>query len=39
MDERAMGELAQLIQDAIRGKNVKEAVHELRGRFTEMKYV
>ena len=39
MDERAMGELAQLIHDAVRGKDVKEAVHELRGRFTEMKYV
>lgn len=39
MDERAMGELAQLIQDAIRGKHVKEAVHDLRSRFTEMKYV
>jgi glycine hydroxymethyltransferase len=39
MDERAMGELAQLIHDAIRGKNVKEQVHGLRGRFLEMKYV
>jgi glycine hydroxymethyltransferase len=39
MDERAMGELAQLIHDAVRGKDVKEAVHELRGRFIEMKYV
>ncbi len=39
MDERAMGELAQLIHDAIRGKNVKEQVHSLRGRFLEMKYV
>jgi glycine hydroxymethyltransferase len=39
MDERAMGELAQLLHDAIRGKNVKEQVHALRGRFIEMKYV
>jgi glycine hydroxymethyltransferase len=39
MDERAMGELAQLLHDAIHGKNVKEQVHALRGRFTEMKYV
>src|SRR5436190_5838998 len=38
MDERAMGELAQLIHDAVRGKDVKAAVHELRGRFVEMKY-
>jgi glycine hydroxymethyltransferase len=39
MDEKAMGELAQLMHDAIRGKDVKEQVHALRGRFTEMKYV
>lgn len=39
MDERAMGELAQLIHDAVRGKDVKKAVHELRSRFTEMKYM
>ena len=39
MDERAMGELAQLIHDAIREKNVKEQVHALRRRFVEMKYV
>jgi glycine hydroxymethyltransferase len=39
MDERAMGELAQLIQDAIRGKKVKSQVNDLRGRFLEMKYV
>jgi glycine hydroxymethyltransferase len=39
MDERAMGELAQLMHDAIRGKNVKSQVNALRGRFTEMKYV
>ena len=38
MDERAMGELAQLIHDAILGKDVKSQVHDLRGRFTEMKY-
>ncbi len=39
MDERSMGELAQLIHDAIREKNVKEQVHALRRRFVEMKYV
>lgn len=39
MDERAMGELAQLIHDAVGGKNVKEQVHTLRARYTEMKYV
>ena len=39
MDERAMGELAQLMHDAIRGKNVQEQVRALRGRYTEMKYV
>ncbi|TMC23778.1 MAG: serine hydroxymethyltransferase [Chloroflexi bacterium] len=39
MDERAMGELAQLLHDAIRGKHVKEQVHALRARFLEMKYV
>jgi glycine hydroxymethyltransferase len=38
MDERAMGELAQLMHDAIRGKNVQKQVHALRGRFTSMKY-
>ncbi len=39
MDERSMGELAQLMHAAIRGKNVKERVHALRRRFLEMKYV
>jgi glycine hydroxymethyltransferase len=39
MDERAMGELAQVIHDAIREKNVKDQVHALRARFLEMKYV
>ena len=39
MDERAMGELAQLLHDGIRGKNVKDGVHTLRGRYTEMKFV
>jgi glycine hydroxymethyltransferase len=39
MDERAMGELAQLMHDAIRGKNVRLQVNALRGRFTEMQYV
>src|SRR5438270_3171989 len=39
MDERAMGELAQLMHDSILGKNVKDAVHALRGRYLEMKYV
>ena len=39
MDERAMGELAQLMHDAIEGKNVKSQVNALRSRFLEMKYV
>jgi glycine hydroxymethyltransferase len=39
MDEHAMGELAQLMHDGIRGKNVRDEVHALRARFTEMKYV
>lgn len=39
MDEQAMGELAQLLHDGIRGKNVKEQVHALRARYIEMKYV
>ena len=39
MDERAMGELAQLMHDAIHGKDVKDAVHALRGRYVEMRYV
>ena len=39
MDERAMGELAQLMHDAIRGKDVKAQVNASRGRFVEMKYV
>lgn len=39
MDEQAMGELAQLMHDSIRGKNVKAQVNELRGRFVEMHYV
>jgi glycine hydroxymethyltransferase len=39
MDERAMGELAQLLHDGIRGKQVKEQVHALRARYTQMQYV
>lgn len=39
MDNEAMGELAQLLHDAIEGKNVKAEVNALRGRYTEMKYV
>ena len=39
MDEHAMGELAQLIHDAVRGKNVVEQVHALRSRYTKMKFV
>ncbi|HEY3993400.1 MAG TPA: serine hydroxymethyltransferase [Ktedonobacteraceae bacterium] len=39
MDEQAMGELAQLIHEAIRGKDVKAQVNKLRGRFVEMRYV
>ena len=39
MEERAMGELAQLLHDGVRGKNVKSQVNALRARYTEMKYV
>jgi len=39
MDERAMGELAQLMHDAIHGKEVRAQVNALRGRFTTMKYI
>lgn len=39
MDEQAMGELAQLLHDAIRGENVKQQVNALRARFVEMQYV
>jgi len=39
MEEQAMGELAQLIHDSVRGKNVKEQVHALRSRYVEMKFV
>jgi glycine hydroxymethyltransferase len=39
MKEQAMGELAQLISDAIRGKKVIAQVNALRERFIEMQYV
>jgi glycine hydroxymethyltransferase len=39
MKEAEMGELAALMADAIRGKQVKDAVNRLRGRFPEMQYV
>lgn len=39
MDERAMGELAQLMHDAIHDKDVKSQVNALRARYVEMKYV
>ncbi|GHO43060.1 serine hydroxymethyltransferase [Ktedonospora formicarum] len=38
MDEQAMGELAQLMHDAIHGKNVKDQVNQLRARYLEMHY-
>ena len=38
MGEREMGEIAELVAAAVRGKSVKEAVHQLRGRFLEMRY-
>lgn len=38
MKENEMLELAVLMADAIKGKNVKDKVHELRGRFTELQY-
>ena len=39
MDEAAMGELAQLMHDAIRGQRVLTQVHALRVRYAEMQYV
>lgn len=39
MDEATMGELAQLLHDAIEGKDVKQSVNALRARHTEMHYV
>jgi glycine hydroxymethyltransferase len=39
MDEAAMGELAQLMHDAIRGKAVRTQVNALRARFVDMQYV
>ena len=39
MKEAEMGELAELMADAIRGKNVIDAVHRLRGRFVELRFV
>jgi glycine hydroxymethyltransferase len=39
MDERAMGELAQLLHDGVRGRNVKAQVNALRARYTKMQYV
>jgi glycine hydroxymethyltransferase len=39
MKEAEMGELAALMADAIRGKQAKDAVNRLRGRFAEMQYV
>ena len=38
MKEQTMGELAQLIQDAIRGVDVRSAVNTLRSRYLEMQY-
>ncbi|GLV56994.1 serine hydroxymethyltransferase [Dictyobacter sp. S3.2.2.5] len=39
MDEHSMGELAQLIHESVRGKNVKQQINALRARYVEMKYV
>ena len=39
MKEQAMGEVAQLLHDGIRGKNVKEQVNALRARYQEMQYI
>ena len=39
MKEAEMGELAALMADAIRGKQVADDVHRLRGRFVELRYV
>lgn len=38
MKEAEMEELAELIAEAIKGKDVKEQVHKLRSRFTELQY-
>jgi glycine hydroxymethyltransferase len=38
MGEREMGEIAELVAAAVRSKSVKEGVHQLRGRFLEMRY-
>ncbi len=38
MKEADMQELAVLMADAIKGKDVKEKVHSLRNRFTELQY-
>ncbi len=38
MDEAAMGEMAQLFADALRGKAVREAVIELRSRYQTLQY-
>lgn len=39
MKEAEMGELGQLMADAIRGKDVKAGVNALRARFSELQYV
>jgi glycine hydroxymethyltransferase len=39
LDVRGAGELAQLIHDAVRNKDVKAGVHELRARYSEMKFI
>lgn len=38
MNESEMGEIALLIAEALKGKPVKEAVGQLRSRFTEIQY-
>lgn len=38
MKEPQMQELAALIADAIKGKDVKDKVHALRGQYTELQY-
>lgn len=39
MDAAAMGEMAQLLADALRGQAVRPAVEQMRERFQELRYV
>ena len=39
MDTSAMGEVAQLIADALKGQDVRDAVVSLRRRYQTLQYV